>query len=57
MQTVRRSAAFVIPNHIVGHELVFNHYTNKVVVGKHVSANTTKVSEKATKANKKLPIS
>lgn len=40
MKTGRRSAVFVIPNHIVGHELVFKHYTNKVVVGKHTSTNT-----------------
>lgn len=57
MKTGRRSAVFVIPNYIVGHELVFKHYTNKVVVGKHISTNTPKASEKAIKANKKFPIS
>lgn len=31
----RRSAVFVIPNSIVGHELVFKHHTNKVVVGNY----------------------
>jgi hypothetical protein len=35
----RRSAVFVIPNYIVGHELVFRHYTNKVVVGDYVHSN------------------
>lgn len=34
----RRSAVFVIPNDIVGHQLVFKHYTNKVVVGNFTEA-------------------
>jgi hypothetical protein len=35
LMKTRRSAVFVIPNSIVGHELVFSHYTNKVVVGNY----------------------
>jgi hypothetical protein len=40
----RRSAVFVIPNSIVGHELVFKHHTNKVVVGNYISLRS-KISE------------
>jgi hypothetical protein len=57
MKTGRRSAVFVIPNHIVGHELVFKHYTNKVVVGKYISINTTEASEKLITEKEKFPIS
>jgi hypothetical protein len=54
MKTGRRSAVFVIPNHIVGHELVFKHYTNKVVVGKYISINTIKASEQLTTRKRKI---
>jgi hypothetical protein len=54
MKTGRRSAVFVIPNHIVGHELVFKHYTNKVVVGKYISINTIQASEKLTTRKRKI---
>ena len=40
----RRSAVFVVPNSIVGHELVFKHHTNKVVVGNYTSLRP-KISE------------
>ncbi|MBO9683369.1 MAG: hypothetical protein J7502_12000 [Flavisolibacter sp.] len=43
----RRSAVFVIPNSIVGHELVFKHHTNKVVVGNYISLITSKISEQS----------
>jgi hypothetical protein len=54
MKTGRRSAVFVIPSHIVGHELVFRHYTNKVVVGKHISINTKHASEKLITRKRKI---
>jgi hypothetical protein len=41
----RRSAVFVIPNYIVGHELMFRHYTNKVVVGEYTDPNAIKISK------------
>jgi hypothetical protein len=31
----RRSAVLVLPNSTVGHELVFRHHTDKVVVGSY----------------------
>jgi len=36
MTTLRRSAVLVVLSNAVGHELVFSHYTNKVVVGKYL---------------------
>jgi len=33
--TPRRNCVSVVLSNTVGHELVFRHYTNKVVVGKH----------------------
>jgi hypothetical protein len=49
----RRSAVFVIPNSIVGHELVFKHHTNKVVVGNYTSLITSKISEQSKDIKKK----
>lgn len=33
MTTPKRNCVLVVLSHAVGHELVFRHYTNKVVVG------------------------
>ena len=54
MKAGRRSAVFIIPNHIVGHELIFEHYTRKVVVGKYVAATTIEASEKIITRKKKV---
>ena len=35
MKLTKRNCVFVALSNAVGHELVFRHYTNKVVVGKH----------------------
>lgn len=36
----RRSAVYVALSESVGHDLVFRHYTNKVVVGKYPKMKT-----------------
>jgi len=36
MSTLRRTAVHVALRETVGHDLIFRHYTNKVVVGKYV---------------------
>jgi hypothetical protein len=41
----RRTAVFIVPSQIVGHDLIFRHYTNKVVVGKYVCAKMPGVTE------------
>lgn len=46
----RRSAVLVVPKEIVGHNLIFRHYTNKVVVGKYMH---TKDAAEALKPKKK----
>lgn len=38
----RRNCVFVALSSAVGHELVFRHYTNKVVVGKCADGKATK---------------
>jgi hypothetical protein len=38
----RRNCVFVALSSAVGHELVFRHYTNKVVVGKCSDGKSTK---------------
>lgn len=38
----RRTAVFVVPSETVGHDLIFRHYTNKVVVGKYPNLKTAK---------------
>jgi hypothetical protein len=35
---LRRSVVYVATSETVGHDLVFRHYTNKVVVGKYSEA-------------------
>ena len=37
---LRRSAVYVALSENVGHDLVFRHYTNKVVVGKYPDMKT-----------------
>jgi hypothetical protein len=48
----RRSAVYVALSETVGHDLVFRHYTNKVVVGKYPEVKT-KVSGKASGIKRK----
>ena len=38
MKTSRRSCVFVAHSNTVGHDLVFRHYTAKVVVGNYIAA-------------------
>ena len=38
MKTPRKNCVFVAHSDTVGHELVFRHYTNKVVVGNYIAA-------------------
>jgi hypothetical protein len=60
MARLRRTAVFVALSCNVGHDLVFRHYTNKVVVGKYPDTKTTKSSKQEKKRNKiekeKIPI-
>lgn len=49
----RRSAVYVVLNETVGHDLVFRHYTNKVVVGKYSELKTIKSTEQEKTSNRK----
>jgi hypothetical protein len=42
----RRTAVYVAPSETVGHDLVFRHYTNKVVVGKYPETKMTETAGK-----------
>ena len=42
----RKSAVHVVPNETVGHDLVFRHYTNKVVVGKYPELKMLKLTDR-----------
>lgn len=41
----RRTAVYIVPSEIVGHDLIFRHYTNKVVVGKYPETKMSKALE------------
>lgn len=56
MARLRRTAVFVALSSNVGHELVFRHYTNKVVVGKYPDTKTMKSPEQENKQNRKRKI-
>lgn len=43
----RRTAVFVVPCETVGHDLIFRHYTNNVVVGKYPNLTTAKAIARA----------
>lgn len=46
----RRTAVYVALSENVGHDLVFRHYTNKVVVGKYLTE--LKISKPSNQAKK-----
>jgi hypothetical protein len=49
MARLTRTSVFVALSSNVGHELIFRHYTNKVVVGKYPDTKTIQSSEQEKK--------
>lgn len=49
----RRTAVYVVPSATVGHDLIFRHYTNKVVVGKYPETKMSRAVEKIKNAQAK----
>ena len=52
MASVKRSSVFIALSNTVGHDLVFQHHTAKVIVARHPETNKGK-SQRATKTVKK----
>jgi hypothetical protein len=51
----RRTAVYVAPSETVGHDLVFRHYTNKVVVGKYPETKMAGTAETKRQKSEKKP--
>ena len=54
MAQLRRNAVFTALSGTIGHELVFKHYTNKVVVAKYPDMSKVKPSELQTQQRNKM---
>jgi hypothetical protein len=53
MSTLKRNAVFVALQGTIGRELVFKHYTSKVVAAVYPDLSNAKTSEKTKRARKK----
>ena len=55
MSRLRRTAVYIALRETVGHDLIFRHYTNKVVVGKYAETKMKSFPEQnGSKMEKKI---